>query len=85
MEEENPVDGRDPISQFVELTRDGFDEDNSDHLSALARLAAAASAAGCDDMSAIIMKALLKSGGQEIPYKDIRRQFSHGRDPGRLK
>lgn len=81
MEEENPVDGRDPISQFVELTRDGFDEHNSDHLSALARLAAAASAAGCDDMNAIITKTLLKARGDNTSYEKIRRQFTHGEDP----
>lgn len=80
MEEESSVDGRDPMALFVELTRDGFDESNPKHISALARLAAAASAAGCADMSAIITNALLKAEGQEIPYKKIREQFSHGRD-----
>lgn len=32
------------------------------------------------DMNAIITRALLKAAGEKTPYKDIRRQFSHGSD-----
>lgn len=72
MSEENPID------HFVQITRNGFDEFDPNHLSALARLAAAASEAGCDDMGAIIIKMLMKAGGNDLSYDKIRAQFSHG-------
>lgn len=67
-----------PVSRFIELTRDGFDGNNPEHISALAKIAMAASEAGCDDMNAIITKTLLDASGQTRHYRDYRRQFSHG-------